>query len=137
MLELRALTHELFVYLTKTINWSSREFSRRKTGFLLEFQEGYLDEAVEVEDGGEELGEGERYQEVHGGAQEGSQDCGRRFDLRIKVKRSFQKTNPRKMSTETAAESRPAPPPYGFFMSQDFSAPTPNVVAPNAPAQDM
>ena len=47
------------------------------------------------------------------------------------------KTNPRKMSTETAAESRPAPPPYGFFMSQDFSAPTPNVVAPNAPAQDM
>lgn len=81
MLELRALTHELFVYLTKTINWSSREFSRRKVGFLLAFRESYLDEAVEVEDGGEELGEGERYQEVHGGAQEGSQDCGRRFDL--------------------------------------------------------
>ena len=109
----------------------------QRTFFLREFQESYLDEAVEVEGGGEELGEGERYQEVHGGAQEGSQDCGRKFDLRTKTKRSFQKTNSRKMSTETAAESRPPPPPYGFFLPQDFNAPTPNVVAPSTPAQDM
>ena len=61
----------------------------------------------------------------------------RKYMEGLKKAHKIAKTNSRKMSAETAAESRPPPPPYGFFLPQDFNAPTPNVVAPSTPDQDM